>query len=75
MKSADKVQFEFLSDLEVHHKPSGAKVSTYKYPDPNDSCSSIHANWGRADELGYDIENLKTIACDLLRERAKKLAS
>jgi hypothetical protein len=75
MNEVKREQFEFLSDLEVRHVPTDARISTYRYENPDDACSTIHVNFGR-DRLEngeeYTREDIKRVACDLLRERARQ---
>ena len=68
-------QFEFQSDLKVRHRPTGATVSTHRYHDPAESCSTITVNYGLAEEYlsnGHEFsrKEIKVVACRLLRERA-----
>jgi hypothetical protein len=71
MKVVEPEQFQHLSDLEVHHRPTGTSVSTYRYTDPADACSSIHVNFGKEDEA-YDRMEIVRVACELLRKSAHR---
>src|SRR5262245_48383642 len=53
MKAVNPEGFHHLSDLEVRHRPTGTSVSTYRYTDPADACSSIHVNFAKGDDA-YD---------------------
>jgi len=80
MTAVTREQFEIVSDIEVLHVPTGARISTYRYPDPQNAVSSINANWGRAgDRLengeDYSQEDVKAMACKLLLEQAKAASS
>jgi hypothetical protein len=70
MKAVKADQFRHLSDLEVR-RPTGTSVSTYRYTDPADACSSIHVNFGKADDA-YDRMEIIRVACELLRESAHR---
>jgi hypothetical protein len=71
MKAVKPEEFQHTSDLEVLHRPTGTSVSTYRYDDPADACSSIKVNFGTADE-GYDRGEIIRVACELLRESARR---
>lgn len=76
MTDVTREQFDLVSDLEVVHRPTGARVSTYRYENPADACSTITVNFGRAGvrlENGddYDRGDVVRVACELLRERAQ----
>ena len=69
MKAVNPEEFHHLSDLEVRHRPTGTSVSTYRYTDPADACSSIHVNFGKGDDA-YDRMEIICVACELLRDSA-----
>jgi hypothetical protein len=71
-------QFEFKNDVEIVHVPTGARISTYRYHNPENACSTVKVNWGKAgDRLesgeDYSREEVMQVACALLREQAKKV--
>jgi hypothetical protein len=79
MTPVKRDQFEVVSKTEVVHKPTGARISTYEYEDPNNACSTINANWGHAgDKLesgeDYRRDDVADVACKILRELARKVA-
>jgi len=69
MKAVEPEQFLHTSDLEVLHRPTGTSVSTYRYDNPADACSSIKVNFGTSDEE-YDRLEIIRVACELLRQSA-----
>jgi hypothetical protein len=70
MKPVKREEFEHRSDLEVLHRPTGTNVSTYRYQNPDEACSSIKVNFGTADDE-YDRWEICRVACELLRESAR----
>jgi hypothetical protein len=79
MTPVKRDQFEIVSNVEVVHKPTGARFSTYEYPDPNDACSTLNVNWACAGdrlESGEDYrrDDVGQVASDILRELARKAA-
>jgi hypothetical protein len=71
MRAVTPEQFQHVSDLEVLHRPTGTNVSTYRYTNPVDACSSIHVNFGKADD-DYDRMEIIRVACELLCESARR---
>ncbi len=68
-------QFQFLSDVEVVHVPTGAKFSTYRYADPANAGSTHTENLGRLGERleggeEYSAAEVRVMAVGLLREKA-----
>lgn len=83
MTPVTREQFTYKSDLEVVHEPTGATVSTSKYDNPLDACSTIRLSWGRISDWGrigdllkgsqdYDRWEVAQIGCELLHERARQ---
>jgi hypothetical protein len=70
MTPVRREQFEFRSDLEVIHRPTGACISTFRYDNPADACSSIKVNFG-IEDAEYDRWEICRVACELLRESAR----
>jgi hypothetical protein len=70
MTPVKREQFEHRSDLEVLHRPTGTSVSTYRYENPADACSTIKVNFGIGDEE-YDRWEICRVAFELLRESAR----
>ena len=75
MNKATREQFEFMSDLEVRHIPTGATISTLPYKDPKDIANTVTVNLGRAWETlpggeEYSPAEIQALAITLLRERA-----
>ena len=71
MKPVKAEQFQHMSDLEVVHRPTGTNVSTFRYANPADACSSIQINFGIADDE-YDRWEVCRVACELLRGSARR---
>ena len=70
MKPVKREEFEYRSDLEVRHRPTGTVVATSRYENPADACSSIKVNFG-TDDHEYDRWEICRVACDLLSETAR----
>ncbi len=73
-----RAQFVFLDDQEIRHEPTGAKFWTYVYPDPKDT-KITSVNRGRCGEPldggeEYELDDVKALALELLRERARERA-
>ena len=73
-------QFELVSDLEILHRPTGARISTYRYENPADACSTVTINWGRAVEVlesgeDFNQDDIKRVACTMLRKKALESSS
>jgi hypothetical protein len=62
--------FLFKSDIEIVHRPTGANISTYRYPDPADACSTITVSFG-PDDSKYDRMDIVRAAYELLRQKAR----
>ena len=71
MKAVRPEQFLHTSDIEVLHRPTGTSVSTRRYENPADACSSLQINFGVADEE-FDRWEVCRVACELLRESARR---
>jgi hypothetical protein len=75
MTPVSRDQFEIKSDVEVLHKPTGARFSTYRYDDPDLVGSDIKVNWGHAGEVletGEDFDRQAVVRW-LLNCSANKL--
>ena len=77
---ATREQFVFLSDQEVRHEPTSATFSTLPYVDPNDTAKRVTENRARVGEVlengeEYGIDDVRSVAVNLLRERAFQRAS
>ena len=70
MAPVKKENFQIKSDVEVVHRPTGANISTYRYPNPDDACSTITVNFG-PDDFEYDRMDIIRAAYELLRQRAR----
>ena len=75
MTAVDRTQFDIKNDVQVVHKPTGARFSTYPYDHPKD-VEIQFLNWGRAgDRLengdDYEREDVRRVAHELLREQAR----
>ena len=68
MAPVKEEDFQFKSDIEVVHRPTGANVSTYRYPNPADACSTITVSFG-PDNSEYDRMDIVRAAYELLRKR------
>jgi hypothetical protein len=69
MPPVKKEEFQFKSDVEVVHRPTGASISTHRYQNPVDACSSMTVNFGPDSE--YDRMDIVRVAYELLREKAR----
>jgi hypothetical protein len=78
MTPVKREQFKVISAREVTHLPTGASFSVYEYEDPTvDPCSTVSINWSRAGDVlpngeDYDRNEVGRIACEILRELARK---
>jgi len=70
MASIKEEDFLFKSDIEIVHRPTGANISTYRYPDPADACSTITVSFG-PDDSEYDRMDIVRAAYELLRQKAR----
>jgi hypothetical protein len=68
MPPVKREEFQFKSDVELVHRPTGASISTYRYQNPADACSSMTVNFGTDSE--YDRMDILRVAYELLREKA-----
>jgi hypothetical protein len=69
MPPVKREEFQFKSDVEVVHRPTGASISTYRYQNPDDACSSMIVNFGPDSE--YDRMDIVRVAYELLREKVR----
>lgn len=60
--------FYFKSDIEVVHRPTGSNISTNRYPNPDDACSTITVNFV-PNNSEYDRMEIVRAAYELLRQR------
>lgn len=69
-------EFEFRSELEVVHLPTGAVLHAYPYVDPDDMLRSIKIHWGRTSAAGLTdyAEQIRRVGSQLLLERADRAA-
>ena len=70
MAPVKEEDFQFKSDIEVVHRPTGANVSTYRYLNPADACSTITVSFG-PDDSEYDRMDIVRAAYELLRQKAR----
>ena len=67
MSPIKEEDFLFKSDIEIVHRPTGANISTYRYPNPADACSTITVSFG-PDNSEYDrIDIVRAVASPLAR--------
>jgi hypothetical protein len=78
MTPVKREQYTVINDRKVRHSPTDATFSVYEYKDPIvDPCSTVRINWGRAGDVlasgeDYDRNEIGGMACDILRELARK---
>ena len=70
MAPVKKEDFQIKSDIEVVHRPTGANISTYRYPNPDDACSTITVSFGPDDSEDHRMDIVRA-AYELLRQRAR----
>lgn len=70
MPPVKKEDFLFISDVELVHRPTGANISTNRYPNPDDACSTVTVNFG-PDDPEYDRMDIVRAAYELLRQKAR----
>ena len=67
MSPIKEEDFLFKSDIEIVHRPTGANISTYRYPNPADACSTITVSFG-PDNSEYDrMDIVRAVASPLAR--------
>jgi hypothetical protein len=74
MASVTREEFRVRSELEAVHIPTGTVFQAYPYSDPNHMLESIKVNWGRARSPGDYAEEVRSVASQLLLERAHRAA-
>ena len=72
-------QFIIESKTVVVHRPTGARVSTYEYENPEQTASTVNVNWGQAgsvlpDGRDFDQGDITYMAVIILRELAASRA-
>jgi hypothetical protein len=74
LASVMRDEFKIRSELEAVYIPTGTVFRAYPYSDPNHMLESIKVNWGRARSASDYAEELRTVASQLLLERADRAA-
>ena len=72
MASVTREEFKIRSELEAVHIPTGTMFQAYPYSDHNHMLESMKVNWGRAGSTGDYAEEVRTVASQLLLERAHR---
>ena len=71
MASIKEEDFLFKSDIEKDMIcKTGANISTDRYPNPADACSTITVSFG-PDDSEYDRMDIVRAAYELLRQKAR----